>query len=272
VPLSDVFEKLGRAIFESPFTAARMTADVPELAEVRLAALDAIKTKSHRVSGKLVFPYNLVRIRLSGVPDKQAEVFRSDFLSAYFDKELRTGLAGSNYRFPDDLRIEIQTSPELPGPRGEWICVETEAVPRPRETPSTSGEGVLTIVQGNANLMKIQLTKVRTNIGRTADVYKSAGPSRRNDIAFAEDTEINRSVSREHAHIMRDKRTGAYRLFNDRWYKTGANAEENCGIWIVRDGLSQPVHRHTRGVALQNGDEIHFGRAIVQFQIAETIA
>ena len=266
MPLSDLFEKLGRAIFESPFSAARLAEEVPELAEVRLAALDAIKNKSHRVSGRLVFPYNLVRIHLNGIPEKQAEVFRSDFLSKYFDQELRGGLGRSNYRFPDDLRVEIRTTTELPGPKGEWISVETESIPKPAGAESRArGEGRLRVIQGTANVAELPLDKIRVNIGRPIDVYKSAGPSRRNDLAFAEDTEINRSVSREHAHILRSRSSGEYRLFNDRWYKTGANSEENCGLWIVREGLSQPVHKHVRGVALQDGDEIHFGRAIVQF-------
>lgn len=265
MPLSDVFEKLGRAIFESPFAASRISENVPELAEIRLAAVDAIKAKSHRVGGKLVFPFNLVRIHLSGIPEDQAETFRTDFIAKYFDTELRSGLGRSNYRFPDDMRVEITTTPELPTSRQNWIQVETESATRETASqPQSADEGSLLVLQGSAGGTEIPLTKSRTNIGRTAEVFKSAGPSRRNDIAFAEDTEINRSVSREHAHIMREK-PGEFRIFNDRFYKTGPDAEANCGLWIVRDGLSQPVHRNSRGAALQDGDEIHLGRAVLQF-------
>jgi hypothetical protein len=267
VALSDVFEKLGRTIFESPFSAARLAEEAPELAEIRLAAMDAIKSRSHRVSGKLVFPYNMVRIRLIGIPEKDAEAFRSEFLANYLAGELREGLTRSHYRFPDDLRVEMETAPELPGPQAGWIQVETESIPSPKERPAVRDDqqAVLLIMQGTANVPELPLAKVRTNIGRTIDVFKSAGPSRRNDLAFAEDTEINRSVSREHAHIMLDRTSGDYRIINDRWYKTGPEAEANCGLWIVRDGLSQPIHRNSRGVALKPFDEIHFGQAIVQF-------
>ena len=106
------------------------------------------------------------------------------------------------------------------------------------------------VVSGTANKPEIALQKSRTNIGRLADVYKSEGLSRRNDLAFAEDNPINRTVSREHAHILHDKKTGEYRLFNDRWYKRGNKTEHNCGLWIVRDGLGQEVHRDTRGTRL----------------------
>jgi hypothetical protein len=56
-----------------------------------------------------------------------------------------------------------------------------------------------------------------------------------------------------HAHILFDKTTGEYRLFNDHWYPLGSH---DCGIWIVRDGLSQEVHRSSRGIRLEPGDEI----------------
>ena len=128
MPLSDLFEKLGRAIFEAPFTATRISEDVPELAEIRLRTIDAIKSKSHRVAGKLVFPFNLVRIHLSGIPDQQAETFRSDFIAQYFNQELRAGLTRASYRYPEDMRVEIDTTPDLPGPAQDWIRIETDSV------------------------------------------------------------------------------------------------------------------------------------------------
>src|SRR5262249_43088398 len=101
------------------------------------------------------------------------------------------------------------------------------------------------------------------------DVYRASGLFRRNDLAFAEETEVNQSVSREHAHILFDRTSGEYRLFNDRWYPRGEDASAECGTWIVRDGMSQEVHRNARGTKLEPGDEIHFGRAIVVFEPAD---
>jgi hypothetical protein len=120
----------------------------------------------------------------------------------------------------------------------------------------------LVVIHGTANRPEMAITKIRTNIGRTAEVFRAAGPSRRNDLAFTEDSEINRSVSREHAHILLSQKTGECRIFNDRVYK----GEANCGLWIVRDGLSQPVHRSSRGTLLKSGDEIHLGNAVMRFQ------
>ncbi len=264
MPISNVIEKLGKAIFETPFGANRIAKDAPELAEIRLAVLDTIKANSHRASGKNVFPYNLVRIRLLGVPEDQSNVFQSEFLTNYFMEELKSGLTRSSYRFPSDLRVEMWTTPNLPGKGERWLSVET--VMDPSKTGETSTRGrrpaKLVVVHGTANQAHISLDKTRTNIGRTSEVYRGAGPSRRNDLAFTEDNEVNRTVSREHAHILYSPKTAEYRLFNDRWYK----GEANCGLWIVRDGLSQPVHRGGRGALLKSEDEIHLGTAVLRFQ------
>ena len=47
----------------------------------------------------------------------------------------------------------------------------------------------------------------------------------------------------------------------------GAKSDGGCGLWIIRDGLSQEVHRTPRGTKLEPGDEIHFGKVVVRFQI-----
>ena len=261
--ISNVIERLGRAVFESPFGANRIAKDAPEFAEIRVAILDAIKAKSHRVGGKTVFPYDLVRVQLLGVPEEQATIFQGDFLVKYFSEEMKAGLARSSYRFPDDLEIEFSTTPKLPTPGQAWLSVQTEMrtagkdlnLERPR------GPARLVVVQGTANEPELTLDKNRINIGRTAEVFRAAGPSRRNDLAFVGDDETDRSVSREHAHILHSPKTGEYRLINDRPYK----GPSNCGLWIVRDGLSQPVHRGTRGTLLLSGDEIHLGTAVIRF-------
>ncbi|HLJ51269.1 MAG TPA: FHA domain-containing protein [Bryobacteraceae bacterium] len=267
MPLSEFIEKLGRTIFEAPFGANRISKDAPELAEIRLAVLDEIKTRSHRVAGREVFPYNLVRINLRGIPENQASVFKGAFFSRFFEEELRGGLERANYRFPDDLQVEVYTTPQLPGPKEGWLWVETESREAPAQPVATTPRkpARVVVMKGNANINELVLAKTRTNIGRTVDVYRSDGPSRRNDLAFSEDSEINRTVSREHAHLVFHKRTNEYRIYNDRFYKPGNKNDGGCGLWIIRDGLSQEVHRNARGTRLQHGDEIHLGRAVLKF-------
>lgn len=260
--VSEYLERWGRAIFEQPF-AALDAQEPPELAEVRLAVLDEVRRKSYRSGGRQVFPHNRIRIEVRGVEESRVPVFKSQFFRKYFEQEIRGHLVKTECRFPEDLGVEVTVSTRLPGPREEWLVIESEM----RENPAgaTPPSASLVVIEGRANHSGIALPKARTNIGRTVDVFRASGLSRRNDLVFAEENEINRSVSREHAHIQYDRATGEYRLFNDRYYRH--EEQGACGVWIVRDGLSQEVHRTGRGTKLEPGDEIRLGRAVLRFEI-----
>lgn len=266
--VSELIERLGRTVFEAPFGALSETmSESPEVAEIRIAVLDEVGKKIQRAGGKALFPYNVVRIviRVSG---SDAAVFQRDFFRRFFEEEVRKNLSKEACRFPTDLRIEIRAAEDETDVK--WLRVETlaeDVPPAVEEVPRARRVARLVVEAGSANKAEILLQKGRTNIGRLVDVYKAEGLSRRNDLAFAEDNPVNRTVSREHAHILHDKKTGEYRLFNDRWYKRGDKAESNCGLWIVRDGMGQEVHRDTRGTRLLPGDEIHLGKAVVKFQV-----
>src|SRR6185369_4988020 len=182
MPISDWIEKLGRVVFESPFGPLDAASQVPELAEIRLALLDEVKSRSHIVSRRRVFPYNVVRIRLYGVQTEQAAVFQGDFFERYCESEIRDGLTRAGYRFPDELMVEVVTTPELPAAGGKWVQVETEARPKAPEPAAPKRTGRLHVAKGSANHKDLPLSKARTNIGRSAEVYRTDGPSRKNDL------------------------------------------------------------------------------------------
>jgi hypothetical protein len=265
--IAELIERFGRSVFEAPFGAMAQTiGDSPEVAEIRIALLDEVKRKIQRAGGKALFPYNVVRIGIQS-EDKDAAVFERDFFRRFFEEELRKSLAKDSCRFPEDLRVEIRVSDNG---QVEWLRIEmaAEDVPAAAVTPEPERRAAkLVVAAGAANKTEILLQKTRTNLGRLPEVYKAEGLSRRNDVAFAEDSPINRTVSREHAHILYDKQTGEYRLFNDRWYQRGEKRESSCGLWIVRDGMGQEVHRDARGTRLLPGDEIHLGKAVVKFSL-----
>ena len=262
--LSDLIERLGKTIFEAPFDAALAPKDAPELAEIRLAVLEEILKKGQRVGGRIMFPFNLVRIHVRGASEEESAFLKGPFLKGYFEQEIRKSLSRSRYRFPEDLEVEFETTADLPGEKQPWISVAVESRPSKEFVAPPRRTARLVVVRGSASAPEILLSKERTNIGRTAEVYRAGGPSRRNDLAFTED---NRTVSREHAHILHSKKTGEYRLYNDRWYQHGQKDAGDCGLWIIRDGLSHEVRRNARGAKLQSGDEIHLGQAIVRFQV-----
>ena len=261
--LTDILEKWGRTIFEEPFGPGRPK-EPPEVAEIRFAILDEIRKKSYRSGGRRVFPYNVVRINMRGVQESRKPIFKGGFFKKYFEQEIRKSLTKSDCRFPEDLEVDVNVTRRLPKRDEAWLWIETDSQRR-RPTETARPAARIVVIEGKANQREIVLRKMRTNIGRTVDVYRSEGLSRRNDITFSEDTEVNRTVSREHAHIQYDEASSSWRLYNDRWYQRGEKGETACNVWIVRDGMSQEVHRNARGARLRSGDEIHLGKAVVRF-------
>ena len=261
--VGDYLEKWGRTLFEAPLSTSSKHDEPPELAEIRLAVLDRIREKSYRSGGKKVFPFDLLRVEMRGVEEGRRDVFAGRFFRQYIEQEVRSALRDGGCRFPDNLRVDIEPIAGLPKPGEDWLVVETAS--QARADAAAKPLGKLVVREGEANAAEVRLDKARTNIGRVVDVYRAEGLFRRNDLAFEAESEINRSISREHAHIRYDRAAGEYRLFNDRWYERGS--EGGCGTWIVRDGMSQEVHRTARGTKLEPGDEIRFGRAVVMFEV-----
>jgi len=253
-------EKWGRTMFERPLATAPDPEEPPELAEIRLAILDQVREKSYRSGGRKVFPYDLLRVELRGVEQARQPVFAGQFFRKYLEHEVHAALRSAGCRFPDNLRVNVTATVGLPQRDEAWLVVE--AVSAEAAAVATGSAARLVVGKGTAGTPEYRLEKQRTHIGRVVDVYRDAGLFRRNDVAFEADTEINRSVSREHAHIEHDRVRGEYRLFNDRWYPRGGD----CGTWIVRDGMSHEVHRDARGTKLEAGDEIHLGKAVIMFE------
>jgi hypothetical protein len=263
--LGEFLERFGRAVFEAPLRGgpAADLKEPEELAEIRLAVLDQVREKSYRSGGRKVFPYDLLRVHLRGLEESRREIFAGNFFRRYLETEITAALRNAGCRYPENLRVDVDATAGLPAKDEAWLEVEASTQEKP------AGEAVpvarLVVREGTANTEAVPITKARINIGRVVDVYREHGLYRRNDLAFADDSEINRTVSREHAHIRYNRAAGEYRIFNDRWHARGQTGE--CGTWIVRDGMSQEVHRDSRGVKLEPGDEIHLGRAVVEFQV-----
>ena len=253
---SEFIEKIGKNLFESPLATSSDPDDPPELAEIRHAVMDEVRAKSYRAGAGKVFPYDAVRVSMRGLEESRAAVFGSPFFCKYMEQEIQSSLRADGAQFPDHLRVDVDVAIGFPPRDGSWLTVEASS-----QKPADRRAARLLVRDGKANVAELLLDRPRTNIGREIDVYRSKGLHRRNDLAFVEDSDINRTISREHAHIRYDRTTGEYRVFNDRWYERGAP----CGLWIVRDGISREVHRDSRGAKLEPGDEIRFGSAAVEF-------
>jgi FHA domain-containing protein len=112
----------------------------------------------------------------------------------------------------------------------------------------------LSIARGVAERRNYSFLAHRIDLGRCAEVRDSRNRLvRTNQIAFTEGSgEVNQTVSRQHAHIAYDPRTGQFRLHDD---------GSGHGTGVVRDGRTVDVPRGSRGVRLQSGDEIVLGEA-----------
>jgi hypothetical protein len=253
--VTEFLEKWGRSVFENPLARSVSMDSPPELAEIRFAVLEEVRRKSYRAGARMVFPFDLVRVSLRGMEESRAAAFRSGFFHSYLAHEIQGKLRADSVRFPEQLRVEVEVATGLPLPDEPWLTV---AAASQEHSAGSRNRARFVVQQGTANAPELALAKPRVYIGREVDVYRDGGIRRRNDLAFTDE-----SVSREHAHIDYDDRTGEYRLFNDRWYTRGAD----CGTRIVRGGVSVEVHRDTRGTKLEPGDEIHLGRAIISFEL-----
>src|ERR1700722_18690794 len=104
--LPDYLEKFGRTLFEAPL-AQQHAEEPPELAEIRLALLDQIREKSHRLGGRKVFPYDLLRVELRGAEEARQSVFSGAFFRKYLEQEARAALTAAGCKFPENLRVEV---------------------------------------------------------------------------------------------------------------------------------------------------------------------
>jgi hypothetical protein len=149
----------------------------------------------------------------------------------------------------------VDELPEGIGERGFDISYDRasgrSAMPRTR----------LLVLNGQAEQSDYVFSKRRINIGRLDNVLDPKQRLvRRNDVAFKESADSpNSTVSRTHAHIEFDAKSGEFRIFDD---------HSALGTTVLREGEFVNVPKGTsKGAALRSGDEIVLGQARVAFEI-----
>ncbi len=162
---------------------------------------------------------------------------------------------------------EVMPAPEAGGAMLAATASPAAAAPAPSPAPRAARGGPqappaigLAVLKGNASRDRFDLRAERIYLGRLAEVVDAAGRVvRRNDVAFAEEGDLNQTVSREHARIAWDPDSRGY------WLRDEGSA---AGTLIFRSGRSIEVSRHDRrGVRLQDGDEVFLGRAVLRVDL-----
>ena len=238
--------------------------------EIVHAILDIVEHEIQPGSrGTRVFPFNRIEIAVLA-PSREARgrleaVFGGDTpLPARIMERLRSGGCPTA-----DLVVSIDYVA-----RGQktWKAREfdvafgrvTEPIVKQPAVDSTPARIELSVARGMAERRSYSFLAHRIDLGRCAEVRDRRNRLvRTNHVAFTEGSgEVNQSVSRQHAHIVYEPRTGQFRLHDD---------GSGHGTGIVRDGRTVDVPRGSRGVRLQSGDEIVLGEARlrVRFQTAK---
>jgi hypothetical protein len=112
----------------------------------------------------------------------------------------------------------------------------------------------VTVIDGKTDKRAYTFRGGRIDIGRRTDVLDTHQRLvRRNHVAFADDdSDVNHSVSRRHAHVIWKPEKREYRLCVD---------QSAHGTSILRDGRTVRVPSGERGVRLQSGDDMLLGQA-----------
>ncbi len=213
--------------------------------------------------GDRIFPFDRVSLELrTSDPERQAAL-TSLLGPATFPDYIRAELASARVVAPDELATSIrfvdQADEELS------IRCEKSEPPDPEPVvdviPPAFAPARLVVIAGNVSEADFTSSKQLLNVGREESVLDAQGRMiRRNDLYFLSDeTDVNSSVSREHAHLRFDAPTGAWRIYDD---------GSRFGTHIYRAGKRIAVPPHSaRGALLKAGDEIFMGEARLMFDI-----
>ena len=253
--------------------------------EIHRAILDEVESRIVSAGfDKRVFPYHRLRIRLlAPTPERRVELEAVARDLWDLPADIRKRLTECGCPVPSDLDVDVEVVEESgleAGARRHHIEFEraerTAKPPAPALPTLISSAGTvavppptlggdrptleLTVLKGTATRKVYSFPAGRVYIGRMEEIADEEGRvRRRNDVAFQEDGDVNQTVSREHARILYDEASGELRLRAE----SGASSTR-----IFRDGRSIDVSgRDPRGVKIQSGDEIYFGRASVKVTI-----
>ena len=229
-----------------------------QIVEIDRAILDDIASHVTVLPrGKRAFSYSDLQIRIFVPEPALIPSYKAAFLDADFEESVRTRLREERTDMPKRFSIRVELVGELPEARKREGFVIEYGMTTELTAPATCK---LTIVRGAAEQTLHEFAAARVNLGRMAEVLDQDHILvRTNHIAFSDDgSNVNQSVSRQHAHLWFDAESGGYRISDDR-SKTGTS--------VIRSGESIRVPSGTaKGILLQSGDEIRLGEARIKFE------
>jgi hypothetical protein len=259
--------RIARKMTETVRTLAQGGQDAREPIELTHAIVDAVEQEIQPGGrGTRVFPFNTIdvsilapsdraRARLEAIVDGtvllrnriaerlQASGCDATELVVHIDYVARAQKNWADPQFSVAFSRIVREATEVEVP---------EAPPRRMQ---------ITVIRGVAQRRTYAFTSHRIDFGRGVDVRDSRnGLIRTNHVAFTDGSDaVNKSISRQHAHVVYEQRSGQFRLHDD---------GSIHGTTIVRKGKTLAVPWGGRGALLQSGDEIDLGEARVSVTFA----
>ena len=271
--ITDALVRLERRVGRSLDRLTRRKGVGREPFEIVPAILDEVEDRVEPTGGGgRVFPYNRLVVTVRIDPTRRAAAEAVFAHGAPLGERIRERLQAAGCEPPPDLETALRFDEKPPAEGDPDFAIEYRRRPtssrraEPAVLPPAAPPTVqVQVVAGRAERKTLSWSAARIEVGRLKEVEDRArGRVRRNDLAFVEDEadEINRTVSRAHAHLEYDPGSRELRLYDD---------GSVHGTRVIRAGRTLDVPRRGRhGVRVQSGDELQFGRARVQIQIRET--
>ena len=175
---------------------------------------------------------------------------------------------------PGNWTLDISYLAELPTEATRVKGVDAALFIRTKDnTIKKSATAFINVLSGEAEKKNYRLesTDGKINIGRDKNVQTADGFFRLNHIAFPGDSknEVNKYISRQHAHIEWSNDTGSFMLFADEGGVPPANKVK------VRAGASEALNKLIStqiGHRLDEGDQVILGEgAVIVFTYKEPV-
>jgi hypothetical protein len=215
--------------------------------------------------GAPVFPFNQIRITFKVDDLERRAVLETIFQPGQLTTDIRACLNEGRASVPPDLVIEITANDEQP----DEMHIAFDRVESPAAATPQAAAFIplrLMTLAGSSSNPEFHLDADSLHIGRGPEVIDAAGRTvRRNGLFFHDDVAadgpaVNATVSRSHAHLLRDAASGDWRIYDD---------GSSFGTSVFRSGRRIEIPAHaSRGVRLQPGDELWLGNARLRLETA----
>ena len=214
--------------------------------------------------GRYAFPFNSVTITFAtSVAERRAHLEGlCDGPPSIQERVIARLTSAGCDQLDLDVNIAFTDTPAATWthPTFQIALAKLKPAARPARGPAVTMH--VTVQHGTATAAAYTFSALPVTIGRGAEVRDSRQQLLRvNHVAFVESGDaVNQSVSRRHARIELDTRTGRPRIVDD-------NSAQ--GTSIIRGGRGLAVPRGSRGLGLRSGDELVLGQARVRITFDE---